>query len=130
MKQLFIISVIFLLSIVKVSAQGIVPAKYALKHIGKKVTICDKVYSANSNSNVTLLYLGGDYPEQLLTIIIKAGDLAKFKGHPGTDFKGKDIYVTGVIVSNKGKAQIVVNDPRQIKPLLVDSPVKQIRKVN
>ena len=130
MKHLFTISAIILLSIFRVSAQGIVPAKYALKHIGKKVTICDKVYSVNSNSNATLLYLGGDYPEQLLTIIIKAGDLAKFKGHPGTDFKGKDIYVTGVIVSDKGKAQIVVSNPRQIKLLLVDSPVKPIQRVN
>ncbi|MDB5025593.1 MAG: hypothetical protein JWP78_3348 [Mucilaginibacter sp.] len=130
MRHLFTISAIILLSILRVSAQGIVPAKYALRHLGKKVTICDKVYGANSNSNATFLYLGGDYPEQLLTIIIKPGELAKFKAHPGTDFKGKDIYVTGVIISDKGKAQIVVTNPKQIRPLLVDSPVKQIQRVN
>jgi hypothetical protein len=123
MKQLFIISAFILLSIFKVSAQGIVPAKYAAKHNGQKVTICDKVYSTSGNSDATQLYLGGDYPNQLLTIIIKAGDLAKFKGHPVTDLKGKDICVTGVVILHKGKPQIAVSNPKQIKPFLVDSPV-------
>ena len=128
MKNLFIISALILVSAFKVSAQDIVPAKYAAKHAGKKVTICDKVFNTNSNPQATSIYLGGDYPNQLLTIIIKTGDLAKFKGHPANDFKGKEICVTGVVILNKGKAEIVVSGPKQIKPFMVDSPVGRKQK--
>jgi hypothetical protein len=82
-------------------------------------------FCVGSNSDATQLYLGGDYPNQLLTIIIKAGDLTKFKGHPVTDLKGKDICVTGVIALRKGKPQIAVSGPKQIKPFMVDNPVKK-----
>ncbi len=126
MKRLFIVAAFILLSSFTLLAQNnIVPAKYALKHIGHEVTICDKVYSSEPTSNQTLLYLGGDNPKQLLTVIIKATDIAKFKGHPETDFNGKDVCITGVVTNNKGKAEIVVTDPKQIKPYMVDNPVKQ-----
>jgi hypothetical protein len=123
MKHLFTILAIALLTIFQVYAQGIVPAKNAAKHTGQKVTICDKVYSTGSKSNATLLYLGGDYPHQLLTVVVKTSDLAKFKGHPITDLKGKDVCVTGVVINNKGKSEIAVNSPQQLKMMLVDSPV-------
>src|ERR1700760_1577456 len=120
MKNLFIISAFILVSIFKVSAQDIVPAKSAAKHKGEKVTICDKVFNTANDPEATSLYLGADLPEQLLTIIIKKGDLAKFKGHPANDLKGKEICVTGVVIINKGKAEIIVSNPKQIKPFMVD----------
>jgi hypothetical protein len=123
MKNLFVVSAFILVSFLKVSAQDIVPAKYAAKHVGQKVTICDKVFNTGINSEATSLYLAGDYPDQLLTIIIKTRDLDKFKGHPVNDFKGKEICVTGVVTINKGKAEIVVSSPKQIKHFMVDSPV-------
>ncbi len=123
MKNLFIISALILVSVFKVSAQDIVPAKYAAKHVGHKITVCDKVFTSDSNPEAASLYLSGDYPNQLLTIIIKTGDLAKFKGHPANDLKGKEICVTGIVTINKGKAEIVVSSPKQIKPFMVDSPV-------
>lgn len=46
------------------------------------------------------------------------------------DFKGKDICVTGVVINDKGKPDIVVTDPKQIKPYMVDSPVKQQSSLN
>ena len=123
MKHLFIIAAITLLSAALVSAQNIVPAKNAAKYFGHKIKVCDKVYGSSHTSDGTLLYLGEDYPKPLLTIIIKASDLSKFKGHPDIDFKGKDICITGVVVNDKGKAEIIVTNPKQIKPYLVDSPV-------
>jgi hypothetical protein len=123
MKNLFIISAFILAAVFKVAAHDIVPAKYAAKHAGKKVTICDKVFNTESNPQATSLYLGDEYPRQLLTIIIKTADLSKFKGHPANDFKGKEICVTGVVILHKGKAEIVVSSPKQIKPFTVDSPV-------
>lgn len=123
MKHLFIIAAISLLFESRVSAQNIIPAKNAAKYFGHKIKVCDKVYGSSRTSDGTLLYLGEEYPKQLLTLIIKTSDLSKFKGHPDIDFKGKDICITGVVISDKGKPEIVVTDPKQLKPYLVDSPV-------
>jgi micrococcal nuclease len=123
MKDLLIISAFILLSATGVTAQSIVSAKHAAKHVGQKVTICDKVYSTDSNGGATLLYLGGDHPGQSLTIVVKGTDLPKFKEHFLTDLKGKDICVTGVVILTKGKPEIVVSSPKQIRHFMVDSPV-------
>jgi hypothetical protein len=89
MKNLISISLILVSSIFTASAQTRVAAKNAAKYTGRKVTICDKVYGAKVENGTTLLYLGGDYPKQLLTVMIKNG--AQFKGKPDIEFKGKDI---------------------------------------
>jgi hypothetical protein len=123
MKNLFIISALILVVVFKVAAQEIVPAKFATKHLGHKIRVCDKVFASSSNAQAASLYLGQDYPHQFLTVIIKAGDLAKFKGDPANDFKGKEMCVTGIVTLNKGKAEIIVSSPRQIRPFMVDNPV-------
>jgi hypothetical protein len=123
MKHIFIIVAISLLLASRVSAQNIIPAKNAAKYFGHKIKVCDKVYGSSHTSDGTLLYLGVEYPKQLLTLVIKTSDLSKFKGHPDIDFKGKDICITGMVISDKGKPEIIVTDPKQIKPYLVDSPV-------
>src|SRR6202012_3348002 len=124
MKHVFITIAALLVSISGISAQNIVPAKNTAKYFGHKVKVCDKVYGSSHNSDGTLLYLGDDYPKQSLTIVIKLSDLSKFKGHPDIDFKGKDICVTGIVANNKSKPEIVVTDPKQIRPYMVDNPVK------
>ncbi len=98
MKYIFIIGAIILLSVCQASAQNIIPAKSAAKYYGHKIKVCDKVYGSSHTADGTLLYLGEDYPRQLLTLIIKTTDLSKFKGRPDIDFKGKDICITGVVV--------------------------------
>jgi hypothetical protein len=130
MKHLFIIAAISLLFASRVSAQNIIPAKNAAKYFGHKIKVCDKVYGSSHTSDGTALYLGEEYPKQLLTLIIKTSDLSKFKGHPDIDFKGKDVCITGVVVNDKGKPKIIISDPKQIKPYLVDSPMKQRSSVN
>jgi hypothetical protein len=45
-------------------------------------------------SNMTLLNLGAYYPNQMLTVVIKAADRSKFKD-PETYFKGRNVCVTG-----------------------------------
>ena len=64
MKHLLIVTVIVTLFAFKTSAQTKIAAKEASKHIGETVGICDKVYSTKliETSNMTLLNLGGSYP--------------------------------------------------------------------
>jgi DNA/RNA endonuclease YhcR with UshA esterase domain len=132
MKHLLIfISIIAFLGI-KASAQTAIAAKDAAKHIGETVTICDKVYSTKllSGSNMTFLDLGGYHPNQELTLVIKGDDRRKFKGAPEDDYKGRNVCVTGVLVDFKGKPEIILTDPAQIKTDLKDNKVIIEKKVD
>jgi hypothetical protein len=89
----------------------------ASKNICKPVTVCHKVFSVKQipTSNMTLLNIGGYYPNQLLTVVIKGNDRGKFIDAPENYYKGKKIFVKGTVVDYKGKTQIVVSDPKQIQ---------------
>ncbi|MDB5124746.1 MAG: hypothetical protein JWP94_2875 [Mucilaginibacter sp.] len=93
------------------------------KHIGETVTVTDKVFSTKliTPSNITLFNLGGYYPNQLLTIMIPGADRNKFKGQPVVDYKGRTVAVTGKVIEYKGKPEIVITEPSQIKLVLTDS---------
>jgi len=133
MKHLLAFAAFMAFFSLQASAQTTVPVKDAGKHIGKTVTICDKVFSGKqiTSSKTTLLYLGGYYPNQPLTIIIKGADRSKFKGRPEVDDTGKDFYVTGIIINYEGKPGIVINDPKQLRIVLIDNarqPVLPVKK--
>jgi len=98
-------------------AQTAIETKEAAKHLKEKVTVTDKVHGGKffSNSGMTLLDLGGAHPNELLTVLIKGDDRKKFKDAPEETFKGKIIIVTGEVIDYKGKPEIVVTEPAQIK---------------
>jgi hypothetical protein len=79
-------------------------------------TVCDKVYSTKviEGSEMTLLNLGGAYPDQKLTIMIRGKDRNKFSVAPDIAFQGKQICVTGNVIDYKGKPEIIVTEPSQI----------------
>jgi hypothetical protein len=62
-----------------------------------------------------LIDVGGSRPSELLTLVIKAADRKKFKTTPEGAFKGKKVCITGQIIDYKGKPEIVITDPEQIK---------------
>lgn len=62
-------------------AQSLVAAKDAAKHVGKKVTICDRVFSEDIKPLVVVLFLGADCPNQNLTVVIKPDMKTTIKGH-------------------------------------------------
>jgi DNA/RNA endonuclease YhcR with UshA esterase domain len=94
-----------------------ITAKDAASHIGEIVIVCDKVFSTKliTGSNMTVLNLGGYYPNQLLTVMIEGKDRRKFKDAPEEAFKGRTVCVTGKIIEYKGKPEIVVSDPSELK---------------
>ncbi len=124
MKKLIII--IAILFAFKASAQTKIPAKEAAKHINETVTITGKIFGSKffANSNMTLLDVGGFNPNQELTLMISGTDRPKFKGKPEDDYKGKEVTITGKIIDFKGKPEIVITDPEQIKVELTDNTVK------
>ncbi|MDB5125641.1 MAG: hypothetical protein JWP94_3770 [Mucilaginibacter sp.] len=123
MNRLITIALFAALSSFNASAQGTIAVKDAGKHIGQTVKICDKVYGGKfiSVSNITVLYLGGDYPNQALTVIISGAGRSTFKGRPEVDDKGKDFIVTGKLINYQGKPGIVISRPAQLKAVLIDN---------
>ncbi len=82
----------------------------------KDTTVCDKMVDGKfiESSQITLLNVGGAYPNQKITIIIRGGDRNKFKTAPETLYAGKTICVKGPVEIYKGRPEIVVTDPNQI----------------
>ena len=125
MKKILLINAFALLFAFTASAQKIISASDAAKHLNEKVTICEKVFSTKliTPSNITFLDLGGFHPNQMLTVVIKGEDRSKFKDAPDEYFKGRSVCVTGTVIDYKGKPEIVVSDPSQIKLSLQDNKV-------
>lgn len=68
-----------------------------------------------SNRQPTFLDLGADYPNNLLTVIIFGENRQKFTGFPEVLFTNKNICVTGKLEDFKGRPEIIVSNPDQIK---------------
>ena len=82
-------------------------------------------------ASVIVLFITNDRPNQLLTITCKATSKNKSNAHFDAPYKGREICVTGVIIKDKnGKPAIQVTNPAQIKPFMVDNPVKQKSSLN
>ncbi|WP_316848760.1 hypothetical protein [Pedobacter agri] len=113
MKKLSLI-LFFSFASIMVKAQTLILAKDAAQYIGKTISVCDSVYSTKALDKLSLINLGGAYPKELLTIVIKKEDQAKFTAEPSSMYMGNNICVTGVVTEFKGKRQIIVTDPKQI----------------
>ena len=104
-----------------------ITASEATKHVGDSVEISDQVYGGKLlNNGMTLLNLGGDFPDHLLTAVIKAEDRSKFKGKPEEDLVGKKVRINGKIEDYKGKPQVILTDPAQLIVIAeIKTPVPQ-----
>jgi DNA/RNA endonuclease YhcR with UshA esterase domain len=91
----------------------------ARNHIGKVKTVCGTVASANyatrSKGQPTFLNLDKPYPHQVFTVLIWGSDRSKFEKPPETLYSGKEICVTGMIQSYRGRPEIIVKEPSQVK---------------
>jgi len=117
MKKILLLTILGIFGCSLSFAQTHISAKDAPKHLNETVTICDKVFSGKyfTSSSLTLLDIGGFHPHELLTLVIKAADKKKFKSAPDELFKGKNVCVTGKVIDFKGKPEIEITDPAQIK---------------
>jgi len=94
-----------------------IDAKESINNIGKKVTVCAKVYSVRSTAAITQINIGGKFPNTPLTVVIFGKSYANFPGNPEELYKDKNICVKGKIEEYKGKAQIIVENPGDITTL-------------
>lgn len=89
--------------------------------VGKKMTICGKVYQVVSpkgvNGNPTYINMGDRYPNHPFTVVIWGRDAMQFPMGSLKSFEGKRIAVTGLVAEYKGKPQIIVKEVEQIEVL-------------
>jgi DNA/RNA endonuclease YhcR with UshA esterase domain len=120
MKHLFLIS--FFVGAFFLSGSAQTPIADAGKHLNEKVSIIDKVYDIRTSQTDggLVLSLGAKYPNQLLTVILPAAARSKFATHPEDAYKGRIVYVSGIVTSYEGKPTITVADSTQLKVAYTD----------
>jgi DNA/RNA endonuclease YhcR with UshA esterase domain len=107
----FVVS--FALAPAQAQTQPIAPAD-AMAHVGQSVTVEGAVSDVfTARSGVTLLDIGGRYPDNPFTAVILTGDAGKFPDVK--TFNGKTVDITGPVKLYKGKPEIVLSDAAQIK---------------
>ena len=73
-------------------------------------------YASGSNGKPTFLNVGKDYPDPArFTVLIWGENRGKFSPAPEIQYKGKTIYVYGLIELYKGSPEIVITSPSQIQ---------------
>ena len=115
MKKILALTVsIFILSIS--FGQTKVPVDSVSKYIGEKVTVCSEVYGVKSFDKTTYINVGASYPNAPLTIVIFKKELDNnFTETPEKLYGNQQICVTGMVKEFKGRAEIIVSHPREIK---------------
>lgn len=116
----FLFIVVFLLTIsFSAHSQVAITPEEAQQHIGQNQTVCGTVASAHyargSRGQPTFLNLDRPYPNQIFTVLIWGDKRSLFNEPPEKYFSGKRICVTGTIKSYRGKPEIIVNSPSQVK---------------
>jgi uncharacterized protein YgiM (DUF1202 family) len=120
MKKFLIVISLTIISLANISAQR-VTLDEVKNHVGTgtPVTVCGKVYGGkyleSAVNTPTLLDVGANYPNQLLTLVIFGENLSAFPKSPETYFLNKDVCVTGQVIDYNGKPEIVLRSPEQIQ---------------
>ena len=106
--------ILFLFLIIAASPQTKVPVKDADKYLGQTVTNVGTVDEVHlTKSGTYFLNMGASYPNQTFTAVIFKSDASTF-----TDvekYEGKEVEITGKIQEYKGKPEIILKKPEQIK---------------
>jgi len=95
-------------------AQKQIPIDSAFKYIGQKVLICDSVYSIKVLPSLTFVNVGGNYPNQKLTLVFYKKDLYLLEIDPTKAYFGEKICVTGEVISYEHRPQIIIKAIKQI----------------
>ncbi|PWU00650.1 MAG: DNA-binding protein [Bacteroidetes bacterium] len=110
---------ILVLSIAFTTKAQVINPEDAARHIGDSLTVCGEIFTAryfeSSNNKPTLLNMGAAYPDNPITIVIFEDVRTKLNFKPEEKWVHKDLCITGKIELYKGKPEIVVHDPSQIK---------------
>jgi hypothetical protein len=90
----------------------------AAAHIGEQATVCGEVtgakFSDHRKRKPTFIDFGPPHPNQFFTALIWGEHRDKFDYLPES-LLGKTICVSGTITEHKGKPEIKVSEPSQVR---------------
>jgi DNA/RNA endonuclease YhcR with UshA esterase domain len=84
-------------------------------YIGRNVIVCNEVYGVKTTDKVTYINLGAAYPNSPLTVIIFTKDLTNFPESPEKMYGNQHVCVTGALKEYKGKVEIIISKPEDLK---------------
>jgi len=117
--KILLVSVLLIYFGMTAHAQIQVKLGYLSDYVGDSVTVCGKVESARymkaADDSITVINVGGKYPDQLLTIVIWRQHRSQFAGSPEIDWIGKQVCVTGKVEIYNKKPEIVVKQTSQVQ---------------
>ena len=95
-----------------------IDANKAGNHVGEGATVCGEIvdtkYSTGSSGNPTFLNFDKPYPNHPFVVVIWGKDRPNFPPNPEIFYRFKQVCVTGLIESFKGKPEIIASDKSQL----------------
>jgi DNA/RNA endonuclease YhcR with UshA esterase domain len=89
-------------------------AAEAAKHVGETATVKDKVDGVHQSARGQIfLNMGGKDPNQAFTAFIPSATATQFSNPQ--QYEGQTIAVSGKIILPKGKPEIIVTSPSQLR---------------
>ena len=88
----------------------------AAKHYGEHATVEGTIVSTHNSGKACFLNFHPDY-KRYFTAVIFASAFSRFPPNPENYYYGKKVRVSGYIKEYKGKPEIILNEPSQIKIL-------------
>jgi len=84
-------------------------------NIGEVARVYGRVYATwyNNDTDDYLLFFGGEFPYQHLTVIIPGKIARRYSWRPENYFLGQHVTMTGLITSYEGKPEIVIHSRSQ-----------------
>jgi DNA/RNA endonuclease YhcR with UshA esterase domain len=117
MKKVFIMASFIMAFTINSFSQMEISIDSVKNYLGKTVTICSTVFGTKALEKITFINLGAAHPNSPLTIVVMAKDYANFTTPPATLYANKKMCVTGEIKEFKGKIEIAITKPDDIKVL-------------
>jgi hypothetical protein len=77
--------------------------------------VASATFLSRSKGQPTFLNLDQPYPRQIFTAVIWGNDRGYFTSPPEIAYRGKRVCVTGLVKLYKGKPEIIVILPSQVK---------------
>ncbi|MFZ5942445.1 MAG: hypothetical protein ACOYXB_17900 [Bacteroidota bacterium] len=86
-------------------------------NIGEVARVYGRVYSTwyNSETDDYLLFFGGEYPYQHLTVIVPGNVARRYSWRPEKYFLGQHVVMTGLITSFEGKPEMEIRSKSQFR---------------
>jgi len=97
----------------KTSSQ-VIPWQKAEWYYDQYATVEGTVVSARSSVGSCTLYFHQNH-DKYFRVMIPASELSRFPSTPGRLYQGKTVRVSGHIVEDKGRPEIILTDPAQIE---------------